>query len=63
MSADAWETCPFCHIKESVREDYEIWLNKNGSLHVSFKAVCRKCGTKWELSKDIKCVRKRNNHS
>lgn len=56
MSADAWETCPFCHTIDSVRGDYEIWLNENGSVHVDFKAICRECGIMWEIRKEINCV-------
>jgi hypothetical protein len=59
MSADAWENCPFCHSKEAVREDYEMYLNENGSVLVYFKAVCRGCGTKWGFRKDINCVVKK----
>ena len=56
MSADAWETCPFCHTINSVREDYEIWLNENGLVHVSFKGICKECGAFWEMNKDIICM-------
>ena len=58
MGASAWETCPFCHMEDVVREDYEIYLNDDGSVHIYFRAVCRKCGIKWELDRDIKCKRR-----
>ena len=57
MSADAWETCPLCHAVEAVREDYEIWLNEDGTVNIHFRAVCRKCGTRWEIDSNIHCQR------
>lgn len=36
---------------ETVREDYEVGLNNDGTAYVSFLAVCEACGAEWVYSK------------
>lgn len=41
--------------KETVREDYEIYINEGGNLSISFSAKCVTCGAEWSFVKeDIK---------
>ena len=58
MSADFWNVCPVCHDRslsgqeQTVRCDYDIYLEDNAtmSIYVSFK--CTNCGATWMLNKD-----------
>jgi len=52
MSADAWEHCPVCRSQQrdskTVREDYDLGLNEDGTAYVYFTARCAACGAKWK---------------
>ncbi len=41
---------------ETVREDYELYLNEDGTAHIDFYAKCQTCGASWEfVTNNIKC--------
>ncbi len=51
MSADNWTTCPKCKAEETLREDYEQWMDEEGVYNLTYRCGC-KCGFRWE--KEIK---------
>jgi len=36
-------------IRETLREDYEFYLNDEGEFFVSYKASCDRCGFKYSF--------------
>jgi|AntAceMinimDraft_10_1070366.scaffolds.fasta_scaffold74663_1 hypothetical protein len=38
---------------ETLREDYEIYMNKDGVLTISYSCSCGKCGFEYEFDKKI----------
>jgi len=54
MSADAWRICPKCKASiekdapkeqsETLREDFEVWMDEDGEFHVDYRSHCQVCG-------------------
>jgi hypothetical protein len=48
MSADNWGTCPSCHDENSLREDYELYINPDtGEFRADYSGGCSLCGFKF----------------
>lgn len=59
MSADRWSTCPKCKHKEeeTLRQDWELYLDEDGKFSVEFSASCRKCGFSYKFKHSEKLVK------
>lgn len=58
MSADNWTHCPVCFKKDeasallglpdpTMREDWELGVDRMGNFDVNYRCYCKKCGFKW----------------
>jgi len=69
MSADEWWICKLCNPKESnakkflhpeyetietVRVDYEVWMDTEGNFCFEGSCHCGLCGRDWEIKTKVK---------
>lgn len=75
MSADAWRVCPVCkgsdphcwesllgegEPKETLREDYEQYMDEEGVYHCDYHCRCTECGFKWSFKHNVRAIEQRN---
>lgn len=59
MSADNWMVCPKCRAKDqarellgelaqTLREDWDIGMTREGLFEVSYGCACDVCGWRWK---------------
>lgn len=74
MSADAWWICKFCNPNESddkkflhpkyetietVRVDYEVWMDAEGNFCFHGSCSCGLCGREWKINTKTKANERR----
>lgn len=47
--------------KETVREDWDIGVNEDGTADVSFSAKCQNCGATWTIDTKVSAEIKKEN--
>ena len=68
MSANNWRICPQCNksgnvplrptFPETMREDYEIWMDKEGFFEVTYSAHCTQCEFSFSFEHSDRAVLK-----
>lgn len=59
MSPDNWTTCPNCRAKDqagellgslppTLREDWDLGMNRAGEFEVIYSCSCKVCGWAWK---------------
>lgn len=67
MSADNWTKCPKCRAKDqagallgelddTMREDYDIGMNRAGEFEIIYGCACDVCGWKWRYEFSVNAL-------